>query len=64
MLVGEERQKFQNQLQLQLSQITESAAAQQPQPIRMIQPREPAKIPKPFLDADLDFVSMHFFLVG
>lgn len=55
-LFGEERQRFQNQLQVQLNQISEDSGAA-PQPLRMVQPREPMKLPKSFLDSDLDFVS-------
>lgn len=55
-LSGEERQRFQNQLQAQLSQLSEDSGAA-PQPMRMPQPREPVRLPKPFLDGDLDFVS-------
>lgn len=65
---NEERQRFQNHLEIQLHQITQNEPQdvvqqqqqqqQQQQPLRIRQSREqPVKFQKSFLDGDLDFVS-------
>lgn len=58
---SDERQRFQNHLQIQLHQITqnESNDAMQRQSPKIIQTvDQPVKSQKSFLDGDLDFVSL------